>query len=360
MFGIISYLVIITSLVISPGIGTLPPPRLIFLSPTTTTPHISHTSCVYFHVQISQIPYPFMHLLELSVFTLPDSPDDEPELLGISSKFISPGSDLHSSSLNRRKRKEMAKKALQDYPNLIKYSNQRTEFDDSDGDLWVSEPEDMKFVARGLKNGHYRAVCKLKRRMIKSDVGVVLPPLIPTEVDVKFDVEQYDINIKMTHLNNAEINNVTTSSSTPAIGSGSDIDIPLTYFSTTPSLLINFTASMQRKTNFEGGTKGNDNMNNILLYRIPQDGSLSVKVNGQPHRGPLHAYKDGTSLLIGMLNDGPHLIELSPVDSLDGEPIPEAINIISKLNVIIKVPCRSGGIDILSPNGIVDDGHVVT
>ena len=265
MFGIISYLVIITSLVISPGIGTLPPPRLIFLSPTTTTPHISHTSCVYFHVQISQIPYPFMHLLELSVFTLPDSPDDEPELLGISSKFISPGSDLHSSSLNRRKRKEMAKKALQDYPNLIKYSNQRTEFDDSDGDLWVSEPEDMKFVARGLKNGHYRAVCKLKRRMIKSDVGVVLPPLIPTEVDVKFDVEQYDINIKMTHLNNAEINNVTTSSSTPAIGSGNGIDIPLTYFSTTPSLLINFTASMQRKTNFEGGTKGNDNMNNIMI-----------------------------------------------------------------------------------------------
>lgn len=41
--------------------------------------------------------------------------------------------------------------------------------------------------------------------------------------------------------------------------------------------------------------------------------------------------------LIGMLNDGPHLIELSPVDSLDGEPIPEAIKYINIIIYLITI-----------------------
>tara|TARA_B110000091_G_C13776729_1_gene459194 strand:+ start:135 stop:992 length:858 start_codon:yes stop_codon:yes gene_type:complete len=276
-----------------------------------------------------------MHLLELSIFnhsttalevessTSPSSPTP----LGVISKLIAPGTDLHSSSNRRKKRQQMAQQALEEYPNLAQYANQQME----DGDLYVSDPEILDFIARGLPNGKYRATCTLKRRNIQSDVGVTLPPFVPASVDLIFQVEAYAIAVQITHLNHVTINNNNPTE-------------PQTYFSTIPSVLLNFTAMFDQQQ---------------LPFRIPEDGSLSLKVNGQPHRGPLLSYPDGASLLVGGLDDGAHVIELSPVDSLDGEPIPEASHVVAALHVIVQAPTRSGGIDILAPHGIVDDGSVV-
>ena len=311
-----------------------PPPDLNFVSPTATFA-TSHTSCVRFQLSVASIPYPFMHLLELSIFnhsttalevessTSPSSPTP----LGVISKLIAPGTDLHSSSNRRKKRQQMAQQALEEYPNLAQYANQQME----DGDLYVSDPEILDFIARGLPNGKYRATCTLKRRNIQSDVGVTLPPFVPASVDLIFQVEAYAIAVQITHLNHVTINNNNPTE-------------PQTYFSTIPSVLLNFTAMFDQQQ---------------LPFRIPEDGSLSLKVNGQPHRGPLLSYPDGASLLVGGLDDGAHVIELSPVDSLDGEPIPEASHVVAALHVIVQAPTRSGGIDILAPHGIVDDGSVV-
>ena len=309
----------------------LPPPLLVFLAPATQDAE-QFTSTVRFTVQIANIPYPFLHLLELSIF---DHAAPVATPLGTISKFISPGTDLHSSARTRKKRKATAAAALKMYPSLAQYANQRMEFDTTDGDLWVSEPESLDFVARGLPNGRYTATCTLKRRTMQSDTGILLPPLIPASVAIEFQVNQYLVHIAITHLN-----------AVPVHQHPRDAPIAHTYFSTIPSLLLNFTALLEQE-------------HRQLPYRIPQDGSLSVNVDGVPHRGPMVSYEDGCSLLVGMLDDGPHVIALSPVDSLEGEPIPESAHVVASLHVVVKVPSRSGGVDIVTPHGIVEDGAVV-
>ena len=60
-----------------------------------------------------------------------------------------------------------------------------------------------------------------------------------------------------------------------------------------------------------------------------------------------------------MLSNGPHLIELAPVDSVEGKPILESAENVASVRVIVQPQSRSGGVDILEPKGIVDDGSVV-
>ena len=310
----------------------MPPPNLKFLAPAFDTT-ILHTSSIRFQAQIRDLSFPFMHELRLRIFRKNQDGDDKNannndglEHLGTVAKQISPGTDLHSSAQTRQRRKEKAKEIKEMYPALALYSDRVPDLDETDGDLWVSRPETLDFLAGNLENGQYRAICSLHRRKMLSDVGLKLPPLIPTEIQMDFAIELKKIHVQLTDLNGVNILSSTQS----------------TLFSTIPSVLLNFTATV--------GTN---------KYRIPEDGSLSITVDGLPHRGPILAYPSGEAVLIGMLQDGLHTIALSPVDSVWGNPIPESTDMTVSIQVIVQAPSRSGGVKIIRPDGIVDDGAVV-
>lgn len=317
----------------------LPPPMIQFIAPLDT---IIHSSSVRFLVLVSQIPFPFLHQLELSIY------NSKNELIATTVKFISPGTDLHSSSEYRRKKFAKSQELIDQYPELSSFPA----FDQSDGDLYVSTPEELEFVARGLMNGgKYHASCTVKRRKQQSDTGILMPPLIPTVTNISFTVILQQINVDITHVNNMSIRTKQKEQEQEE-----QEQETTTLFSTIPSILLNFSAifSPLVPTTVETTAVTTAAVTTTITptitpipFRIPEDGSLSVTVDGRPHRGPILAYEGGKAVLIGMLEDGPHHIMLTPVDSVDGYVIPESTQGFAELTISINPITRSGGVTIV-------------
>ena len=339
----------------------LPPPRIQFIAPLQT---ILHSSSVRFLVLVSQIPFPFLHQLELSIY----DHSKNNQLIATTVKFISPGTDLHSSSEYRKKKFATSSEIMNQFPTL---SNDPS-FDQTDGDLYVSIPEELEFVARGLMNGgKYHASCTVKRRKQQSDTGIVMPPLIPTVTNFSFTILLKQIYVNITHVNNISIRTKKEQEKKEQEEKEEEEkeeqeqeeekeqeeEETTTLFSTIPSILLNFSATFSPlvPTTVDTTAVTTDVTTTTTTttptpFRIPEDGSLAILVDGHPHRGPILAYEGGKAVLIGMLEDGPHHIMLTPVDSVDGYIIPESSTqhgCSAELTIIIQPNTRSGGVNIV-------------
>ena len=333
-------------------------PSLHFTYPVNTDPYnlesfpSIQTSSVRFTLEVRDLDFPEMHFVEVELWRPIPNPDRKPtdgpdiplnieDTLMITSKMIVPRSDAPDLEDEMYKLIEARKVAERERkkPDRDTVMNAIVEMTGSDPSDFESEleeilspvkPHKVEFIARGLPDGRYGLTASIKRREIQSNVGLILPPLNEASPGLRtsqtFFVKSQVISVTITHMNHVAVTQKGQSSNHPVYSSQS-------------SIVLNYTAA--------GSTDGTE-------FKIPEDGSLSVAVDGQPWRGPILAPPDGKSVVLGMLSDGLHLVELSPVDSVEGEPVPESQE--GKAELWVEVNAPRTKVEILSPkpNDILD------
>ena len=309
------------------------------------------TSSVRITLEVADLAFPEMHVVEVVLWRPAPNPDwtetDGPhvprnvqETLMITSKMIeargdAPGmeNDEISKLIERKKADDLAKKRP-DRDAVMQAVVDMTGMDPGDFEAEIDDilspggTHTVEFIARGLPSGRFGMDAQIKRRDIQSNVGIVLPPLVPDQLRTSqtFFVKTQVIDVSITHLNGVAI-----------IKGGGAFGSPL--FSSQSSILLNYTAV----SSLDG-----------VPFQIPKDGSLSVVVDGQPWRGPIVAPPDGTSVVLGMMSDGVHLVELAPVDAVEGAPIPESALGKAILFVNVRAPRLRVHINSPTPNEILD------
>ena len=326
-------------------------------------PHVIRTSSVRIALDVTRLAFPRLHRVELELYAAhPHHPERRGGLLGRISKMIMPRDELPvDDRLEKqlaRRAKHHATKTLTDAEIKDAISTAVAEaFPDLDLDadrvradavlndaLMLRSPRTVEFIARGVTPGRYFVTARILRRDMLSDTGVRLPAMANVApARTMFEVQLQPIQAEITHVNGVVVDYPPLSPSSSA--SSSSVPLPsLELHSSSPSLLINYTAY---------------GAHDRSPYVIPLHGSLSVVVDGRPWRGPLIAFPDGTSVLIGMLSDGLHTVEMACVDSVDGEPVPESAGHAARMTVHVRAVRAAVTILSPKPDEILDSDDTV-